>query len=112
MALCDVADFMPHDAGELTFVLGGNDCACMNGNKAARQRKSIKGAVADREKEEVVGARFGSADERVAQMIEIFGDFRIRHECWIGTDGIHELRAKPVFFKRAQFGVSARAEVR
>ena len=93
VALRDVADFVADDARELALVARGDDRGRMYGNEAAGERKRVERVVADREKEKVVGARFGVAHELIAEVVQVFRDFRIRHEGRIRANGIHELCA-------------------
>ena len=97
VALGDVADFMAHDACKLAFVLSVDDGARVHGDVAARKREGVERCVPDGKEEELVGVGVRVADELVAEPVEVFARFGVRHVGGVGSNLPHDLRAESVF---------------
>ena len=97
VALGDMADFMAHDACKLAFVLSVDDGARVHGDVAARKREGVERCVPDGKEEELVGVGVRVADELVAEPVEVFARFGVRHVGGVGSNLPHDLRAESVF---------------
>ncbi len=112
VTLRDVADFVCDHARQLGLRLGRDDEARMDADEAAGQRERVEHRIAHEEEAEVDRARRADRNQLVAELVQVFGRFRVGQVVRVAPDLGHDLLAELALQAGRQFFAAGFAQRR